>query len=110
MSQNPNPKSPKKLAVPSDPDAMLYTVDEVAAHPLIRSSKTFVWAIKMASKGTADNPFNGRVTTARLIKDWVFRHKDFVPSHWSRKKQNADRIAKKRAAASCVAVESTATP
>jgi hypothetical protein len=82
-----NPNSEK---VTNDPDALLHTVEEIAKHPLVRSSITFVTAVKKASAGLSDNPFSGRITTARRFNEWVLNHKEFVASHWMRPKKKKD--------------------
>lgn len=76
-----------EAAVTNDPDALLHTVKEVARHPLVRSSITLVQAVKKASEGQPDNPFSGRITTARRFNEWVLKHREFVASHWMRPKR-----------------------
>ena len=86
---NPEPKSAKaKSAKTIDPDALLFTLKQVADHPLVRSSITFVMAVKKAAENTPDNPFTGRVTTARLFTTWVLNHKDFVQADWMGRKRS----------------------
>lgn len=77
----------EKTPVSSDPDALLYTAEQVANHPLVKGSVGLVYAVKLASKEAGDSPFSGRITTARKFTAWIGAHPEFVASHWLRKKK-----------------------
>lgn len=90
---NPNP-TPESETI-TDPDALLKTAEQVARHPLVKTSVDTVYAVKKAAKGTPDDPFTGRITTARKFNTWILNHREFVASHWLRKKKPKDENSSK---------------